>query len=126
LDNEYRDSGGYGFSFPYLTFSGSGGSDVLTLTSTGVFLLLFDLVFYTPATPNEVAIVSSSTLFGVTVLNETTNLSTPAIDSCTQFAVVTAEDGGEIYFPSSTELSALYGAAWLSGYCYQVVIVRLS
>jgi len=123
--NLYQDQPSEAYDTPFWTIAGSGGSDVLTLVDSGVYLLVFS-VFTTASAMYTPDLIPACTLAGVTVLMSSRNLDIPSGDRITFFAIVSNSYGGTIGFPISSELVTLYGAGWSTSGCIEMNIVRLS
>jgi len=120
------DQNALSYSIPIFTFSGSGGSDILTFADSGVYLLQFSISVgypYTYITP--VDIIDRSSLVGVSAQGSTYNLGS-FTSYALSIAVVTSILGGSISFPNSVDLLSDYGLAWSTSYCSNLTIARLS
>jgi len=97
----------------------------MTFPQEGVYILF--PVLFCLGSLNEVAIVYDSTLTDVVVNNDSINDSTVVSGFRTlSFANITSGVDGTITFPSSSELTSLFGANWSTGYCPQMLVHRLS
>jgi len=121
----FQDFPSYAFDTPFWTIPGSGGSDVLTLVDSGVYLLVFAISTSAVSlyTPN---LLTNCTLTGITVVSSSQNFDVPSSSRIMFYAIVSNSYGGTIGFPISSGLVTLYGAGWSSSHCLEMNIVRLS
>jgi len=121
-------------TIPSWTLSGAGGSDVLTFNSSGVYLLIYSFSVNTSsATLNTVLLASNSVLSGVTVLanfaDNGSSLGEDYLDDvflATSCDIVGSVSGGTITYPTSVDLTSLYGTYWSYTAVQRMAIVCLS
>jgi len=119
------DSPANAYTSPSFAFSGGGGSDIITFSQAGVYVL-FPVIFCSTGTLSEVAIIPSCTLTNVSVGNDSINNATLSDGRTVSFAYILSGISGEIAFPASSELTSLYGVNWEYSMCLQMFVHRLS
>jgi len=121
------DSPANAYTSPTFTFSGVGGSDIMTFPQAGVYILFPVITCLYGGPLNEVAIIFDSTLTDVTVNNDSINDGTIPVSNYTlSFANITSGVDGSITFPPSSELTSMYGVNWSNSICKMMLVHRLS
>lgn len=125
--NAYGDASSSSYTVPTFTVAGSGGSDYISFSQAGTYLLQFTFTcVHSPPTLNSVDVSQSSTLSGITNLGGSKILTSSVNYSDLSFCLLQCASGSKITFPNASALTTLFGANWSATYCTQVNIVRLS